>query len=129
MLSNLYGDFIICTVSDTFRIQAYSALCFFIYIPVYSIIISIIKTYSRILRHYYSIFRLIQTFSALRNLRIFKTGGLFKTLSNVDQAYSEPCHRPLCSHIQTYSEPCRRSLRMQKPGILEILEYSKLFRN
>ena len=37
---------------------------------------------------------------------IFRTRGLFKTLWNIDQAYSEPCHRALFSYILVYSEPC-----------------------
>ena len=39
---------------------------------------------------------------------IFRTKGLFKTLWNVDQAYSEPCHRALFRHIQTSSQPCAK---------------------
>ena len=42
-------------------------------------------------------------FSALRYL---EPEFLFKTLWNVDQVYSEPCHRALFSHIQEYSENC-----------------------
>ena len=37
---------------------------------------------------------------------IFRTEGLLNTLSNNDQAYSEPCHKAVLSHIQAYSEPC-----------------------
>ena len=37
---------------------------------------------------------------------IFRTRGLFKSLWNVDQTYSESCHWALFSHIQGYSQPC-----------------------
>ena len=37
---------------------------------------------------------------------IFRIRGLFKTLWNIDEAYSEPFHGVLFSHIQAYSEPC-----------------------
>ena len=37
---------------------------------------------------------------------IFRIRSLFKTLWNVDQEYSEPCHGALFSHIQAYPEPC-----------------------
>ena len=54
LLSKLYSDLMLCTPSDTFRIiLAYSALYFFRYTSVYSIIFSIIKRYPLILRHYY----------------------------------------------------------------------------
>ena len=49
---------------------------------------------------------------------IFWTRCLFKTLWNVDQAYSEPYNRgALFSHIQNLVQ----CLHMQKPGILVIL--------
>ena len=59
---------------------------------------------------------------------IFKTGGLLKTLSNVDQAYSEPCHRALFSHIQAYSEPCAmvayaEAWHIRNPQIFRTLAY------
>ena len=38
----------------------------------------------------------------VQNPGIFRTGGLIKTLWNIDQAYFEPCHRALFSHNQTY---------------------------
>ena len=50
----------VCTASETFRILAYSALCFFKYILTYSIIFSVVKAYLRIFRHYWDIFRHIQ---------------------------------------------------------------------
>ena len=51
LFSNLYSDLMLCTASDTFRILTYSEL-FSQYVPAYSIIFSIINTYSHILRHY-----------------------------------------------------------------------------
>ena len=109
----------LCTASDTFRIiLAYSVLCFFRYTSAYSIIFSILKGYSLILRHYYyGIFRVIQAYSSpfvilpysqpyhILSPGIFRIRGLFKTLWNIDEAYSEPFHRVLFSHIQAYSEP------------------------
>ena len=59
---------------------------------VYSIIFNVIQGYLHISHASFS-------------PRIFRTGGFFKTLGNVDQAYSEPCHEALLSHIQAYSEP------------------------
>ena len=58
---------------------------------------------------------------------IFRIRGLLKTLWNIDQAYSELCHRKVFSHIQAYSEPYQKHI--QKPGILRILEYLKPFHN
>ena len=74
----------LCTASDTFRIilaysvQAYSA-------PF------VILAYSQP--------------SHILSPGIFRIRGLFKTLWNIDEAYSEPFHRVLFSHIQAYSEP------------------------
>ena len=78
----------ICTASDIFRVLAYSdlaysELCLFRYMQEYSNIFSIIKAYSRILRHYYGIVRLIQAYSA----------------PCVTVAYSKPCET-LTRHIQ-----------------------------
>ena len=41
---------------------------------------------------------------------MFRIWILFKSLWNVNQAYSEPCYRPLFRHIQAYWEPCYRPL-------------------
>ena len=65
----------------------------------------------------------IWQFSECVSVSIFRTGGLFKTLWNVDQSYSEPCHRALFSQIQTYSEPCAtlaysESWNIQNPSII-----------
>ena len=125
----------LCTASDTFRILVYSALFFFRYMQAYSVVFSVIKAYSSILRHYYGIFRLIQAYSApcvsLTYLQpchilspcIFRTRGLFKTLWNVDQPYSEPYHRALFIHIQAYSKPCA-TLAYERESS-EYLAYSK----
>ena len=129
----------LCTASDTFRIiMAYSALCFFRYTSVYSIIFNVIKAYPLISRHYYGIFRFIQAHSApcvtlahsqlchILNPIIFINGCLFKTLWNVDQTYSEPCHSASISHIQAYSVPCTmlayaETWHTQNPGIFQTL--------
>ena len=133
------SDLMLRTASDTFSIiLGYSVLCFFRYMPVYSIISSLIKAYLRILGLYWGIFWLIQTYSApcvtlaysqpchILSPDIFRTGGLFKTLWNVDQANSEPCHVALFRHIQAYSEPCAtftyaKTWHNWIPGIFRIL--------
>ena len=108
----------------------------------YSIIFSVIKTYSDILRHYWSIFRHIQAYSApcvilaysqlchILNPDIFRTGGLFKILWNVDQAYSGPCTKGI---LQAYLDIFRilgnayirrtlaylESWNIQNPSVIE----------
>ena len=57
----------------------------------------------------FSIQNLVLRVSWRKNFKIFlcgafRTGGLFKTLWNVDQAYWRPCHRTLSSNFQAYSE-------------------------
>ena len=59
---------------------------------------------------------------------IFTTRGLFKTLSNVDQAsrHSDPYHRPLFNHTQAYLEPCAtlayaETCHTWNPGIFRTL--------
>ena len=89
---------VICTVTLC-RIMAYSALCFFRQ-PCPQRIFS----------------------CHILSLRIFRTGSLFKTPWNVDQAYSEPCHRALYSHIQNLLQ----RLHAQKLGKLGILEFRTL---
>ena len=117
----------LCTASDTFRALAYSTLCFF---QVYAGIFNHIQTLLRHIQVYSDIFNILCYLAyskACYILRpgIFTTGGLFKTLRNVDQAYSEPCHGALFSHIQNLAQ----LLLIQKPGLLRILEYSELFHN
>ena len=79
---------------------------------IYSIKFSVIKAYSHLLRHYWGIFSTLcnpRTYSLpchIMSPGIFRTEGLFETLWNIDQAYSEPCYRALFTHIQAYSEPC-----------------------
>ena len=87
---------------------------FFRQTPAYSVILSAIKAHSHISKNYQSIFRLIQAYSTpsvtlaysqpwyILKPGIFRSGILFKSLRNVDQAYSEPCYRALFSHIQAY---------------------------
>ena len=85
---------------------------------VYAGIFNHIEHYYSIFTHSETLFRFIQAYSTpcvtlaywqpchILSLGIFRIGSLFQTLWNVDQAYSEHCHRTLFSHIQTYSEPC-----------------------
>ena len=86
--------------------------CFFSYMLIYSNILSVSEGYWHICGHYQGILRLTQAYSGsfvtlayLQPCRIlspviFRMGGLFKTLWNVDQVYSEPYHRALFIHIQ-----------------------------
>ena len=125
----------LCTASGTFRILAYSELCFFRNMPAYLIIFSITKAYSCIFGHYYGIFRLIQAYLApcvtlvysqpyhIVSPGVIKTGGLFKNLRNIGQACSESCHGAFFSHIQNLMQ----RVHTRKPGILRVLEYSELF--
>ena len=62
-----------------------------------------IQSYSALLRHIHT-YWVIKAYSA--PCVTFANGGLFKTLWNADQAYSEPCHWALFSHNQVYSEAC-----------------------
>ena len=103
--------------------------------PAFSDIYRRIQSYSALLRHIDDYWDIIKAYSGLFSIfstsqlwyilrpSIFRTPYLFITLWNVDQAYSEPCHRALFSHIQTYSEPW--AAHTQKPGILKVLEYSE----
>ena len=109
---------VICTVI-LFTILAYSTVFSGIcqHVQLYSALFRNIDTYGDIIKAYLSIFKFIQAYSApcvtltysqtchiLRH-GIFRTEGLLKTLWNIDQAYSEPCHRASLSHIQAQSEP------------------------
>ena len=84
--------------------------------------------------HIETLLRHIQAYSApfvtlaysqpchILNPGIFRTGGLLKALWDVDQTYSEPCHRASFSHIQAYSESCAtlayaETRHIQNPGI------------
>ena len=90
--------------SDIFRTLAYSGLYLFRYTQTYSKIFSTIRTYWRILRQCQGIFKVIQAHSApfvtlaysqpcqIPSPGMFKTIGIFKTLWNFDQTYSERCH-------------------------------------
>ena len=114
-------DFMLSTVSDTFKILACSAL-FFWYMPTYLIKFSVIFI---VLKHIHAHWDIIMTYSGfiqaysapcvalayswpchIRSPSVFRTRDVLKTLWNVDQAFSQACHRELCSHIQTYSKPC-----------------------
>ena len=96
MLNYLYIDLMKCTASDTFRILSYSVLWLFRYMRTYSALLRPIHQYWDIIKAYSDIFSTLPILSS----------NIFKTLWNVDQAYSEACHRALFSHIQAYSEPC-----------------------
>ena len=105
MLSNSHSDLMLCTAFD------HGTIC---------IISNYIQRHKRIFTHIETllrlIFRLIQAHSApwvtiaysqpghILSPGIFRVGRLFKSLWNVDQAYSEPCYGALFSHIQAYSE-------------------------
>ena len=86
--------------------QVYAGI--FSHTQCYSGIFIPIETLSRDTQAYSDIFR-----------SLFKTRALFKTLQNVDQAYSEPCHRASFSHIQQYSEPCAETWHTWNPGIFK----------
>ena len=80
----------LCTTSDTFRILAYSELYSFRYIQAYSRISALLKR----IRAYSTPF-LTLAYSQpyhIPSLGIFRTGTIFKSLWDFDQAYSEPCH-------------------------------------
>ena len=116
----MYSDLMLCTSLDTFRIMAYSALFFY----VYTWLFSHNQCYWGIFMHIETLLRCIQAYSGIFSTlcnphitiayylsmyydpSIFRNGGVFNTLWNVDQAYSKPCHRVLFSHIQACSEPC-----------------------
>ena len=135
LLSNLYSDLMLCNTSGTFRILAYSTLCFFrcMHIQAYSALLRLNHAYWDIIKAYSGLFRHILhpvwlSYSQLCHILspgIFSTRDLFNTLRNVDQTYSEPYHRALFSHIQNL----RQHLHTQKPGILTIMEYSEPFHN
>ena len=103
-----------------------------------SITFYVIKAYSSILRHYVlrhiqaylDIFSTLHIYSPFQILSpgIFRTGGFFKTLWNIHQVYSEPCHKELISHIQAIQNFVR-CLHMQKPDILAIVKHSEHFHN
>ena len=102
----------LCTAWDTFRIHIEQ--CFFPGLCRY------IQSHSASSRHIYAYsdinkasLGLLSTCVTLAysqpchilSSSIFRTGGLLETLWNVEQAYSEPCHRALLC-IQAYSESC-----------------------
>ena len=74
---------------------------------------------------FWNVSQFIQIMMPYSERSIFRTESLFKIMWNVDQTYSEPCHRTLFSHIQNLVQ----CLHTQKPGILRILEYSVQFHN
>ena len=95
-----------------------------------------IQAYSALLRDIHSCWDIIKAYSApcvtlaysqpwhILSPGIFITGGLFKTLWNADQAYSE--HSGHYSAIFKNTENLVQRLHKQKPDIFGILEYSKI---
>ena len=135
-LKCLHSDHMLCNASDTFKILAYSAFCFFrcIHIQSYSELLGHIHAYWDIVKAYSGIFSYIQHTvqnSHIRNLAIFwalaylELGAYLKSLRNVDQGFSEPCHSALSTHIQNL----KQHLHTQKPGILRFIEYTEPFHN
>ena len=150
------SDLLLCTGSDTFRILAFSEIYLFMYTQAYLSIFSIIQTYSCILRDYWDIFRFIQAYSELCVTLIYsqschtpspvtlRTRGIFKTLSNFDQAQSitlpysgifrNLCYPHICRNL-IYLESCNIqnlfiiaslwTIKIQNPGILTFLQYSE----
>ena len=105
-LSNLYSNLMLCTASGTFRILEYSQLYFVKYIEVCSNILNINKAYLGIVNAHSGLFRTMYNPHISTTLSYsgkFKTGGIFRTLWNIDQAYSEPCHsqNSLLRHCST----------------------------
>ena len=80
----------------------YSALGFFRYTSVYSIIFSVINTCSLILKHYWGIFKLIQAHSApFETLAYSQHCYKFSGLAYLEpEAYLKPCEK-LSRHIQS----------------------------
>ena len=63
---------------------------------------------------------------------IFRTGSMFKTMWNFDQAHSGPCENSLFRHYSAVFRHIQNllwSLHMPKPGIFGILEYTEPFHN
>ena len=80
------------------------------------------------------------SFSCVFDEMPIEVSYLFKTLWNVDQVYSEPCHWTLFSPIQASSEPCatlayaetwhsRKSSIFASRRIFRTLSYSLRFTN
>ena len=118
MCSNL----ILCTASNTFRILAYLALCFFRYTQVYSILFSVIVGYSCILRTLCN----SRTFTTLlySEPSMFRTGGLFKTLQTMTRHIRNPAKGHYSAKFR-YIQNLVQRLHTQKPGIVRILKYSE----
>ena len=103
-----------------------------LFFQVYASIINHIQRYRGIFTRIETLLRHFQAypgiFSTLCNQpchilspSIFKTGGLFNFLWNVDLAYSEPCHRAVFRYIQSVIQNFQH--------IQQILEYSAPFHN
>ena len=130
----------VCAASDTFGILAHAALCFFL---VYAGIVNHIRHYQGIFTHIETLLKDIQAYVAKFSTYITLTYlklAIFWTLASLElEAWLKPCEN-LTRYIQNsaighYSTIFRhiqnlaQLLHMQKPGILRILEYWKLFHN
>ena len=118
-----YSIFSILFFSGIYQhIQSYSALMRHIHAYWVETLLRHIQVYSGIFQNMYiysGLFRICGGYTApcvtsaysqpchIQNPRIFRTGGLFKTLWNMDQTYLKSCHRVLFSHIKTYSALCK----------------------
>ena len=126
--------------SETFRILAYSALCFSgicWHIQSYSVLLRHIHTYWDIIKPHSGLFRHIQHPVYTPHIPSL---ALFWVLAYLEpETYLKPCEM-LNRHIQNpaigyYSVIFRhfqnlvQCLQMQKPGILQILEFSEPFHN
>ena len=102
--------------------------CFFKYMPVYSIIFSVIEAYSHMLRNFKAIFRLIQAYLApFVILTYSQSCYIFWALAYLGpEAYLKHCET-LTRYIQNpavwHYSAIFRTLHKKKPGIFEILEY------
>ena len=107
--------------------QTHLEFCHFQHSVFFSGIYRHIHPYWDIIKAYSDLFWHIQHHVHIYNFVIsyFEPGSLFKTEWNIDQAYPEPCHWALFSHIHNLVKP----LHMQKPSIHRILEYSRKFMN
>ena len=102
--------------------------CFFKYMPIYSIIFSVIEAYSHMLRNFKAIFRLIQAYLApFVILTYSQSCYIFWALAYLGpEAYLKHCET-LTRYIQNpavwHYSAIFRTLHKKKPGIFEILEY------
>ena len=102
------------------------------YVLIFSVINSFMTEIVIIYQAYSCIFSALcnpRIFLAIHTLNsgIFKTRGLFKSLWNIDQAYSEPCHMAIWHYLGIFRTLCNacicrkvarsESLNIQNPSI------------